>query len=298
MKAFVEELKTSSTETSSPLSKIQGFQPTVPRRFLYKSVAAAVVLAVAIALVLIVSNEPTTENKDTPSAAIVTDKNTDRGGTSTQGPEEEDKGSTSPPDDDSNGPGPGSDPTPVGNGVGRRSEEPKKDAPKTIVEKDAGKQHEKPKKDPEYNPPEGGPTIPRSTEVSIGDKGEGEKQQEQAPEPDAGGESNNPIEPAPDSLAPIPAPPETQPPSKPEKVEPEYPEKAKFQEKEGEVILEIRVSKEGIVVDPVVVLQSTDPIFEKAAIEAVRQWKYSPAMKGGIPVPYVLRVPIKFVWTQ
>jgi len=39
---------------------------------------------------------------------------------------------------------------------------------------------------------------------------------------------------------------------------------------------------------------TTDPAFNRAALEAVRQWKFEPATHKGQPVAYPMRVPITF----
>jgi periplasmic protein TonB len=40
--------------------------------------------------------------------------------------------------------------------------------------------------------------------------------------------------------------------------------------------------------------KSTNPEFEKPAMNAVRQWKFEPAVRGGERVPCKMRVPIRF----
>lgn len=40
--------------------------------------------------------------------------------------------------------------------------------------------------------------------------------------------------------------------------------------------------------------KSTDPAFEKPAVDAVKQWKFEPAIKAGKRVSYKMRVPIRF----
>jgi TonB family protein len=41
-------------------------------------------------------------------------------------------------------------------------------------------------------------------------------------------------------------------------------------------------------------IQFTDPQFEEAATECIRQWKFKPALKNGVPVRAELQVPIIF----
>lgn len=51
----------------------------------------------------------------------------------------------------------------------------------------------------------------------------------------------------------------------------------------GKVKIEFIVDKEGNVVEPYI-LESNNPWFERPTIDAVLQWKFSPAKKGGRPV--------------
>ena len=61
---------------------------------------------------------------------------------------------------------------------------------------------------------------------------------------------------------------------------------------EGRVILEATVDEEGAV-DDVRVLRS-HAIFDEAAVDAVRQWRYEPLLFNGHPVPFVLTVTLSF----
>jgi TonB family protein len=64
---------------------------------------------------------------------------------------------------------------------------------------------------------------------------------------------------------------------------PEYPYQAKRADIEGAVLVEFIVNVQGQVINPIVV-GSTDPVFEKAAIEAVKEWKFAAALHEGQPV--------------
>jgi protein TonB len=59
------------------------------------------------------------------------------------------------------------------------------------------------------------------------------------------------------------------------KINPTYPEEAKKEKIQGEVVLTIVISAEGKVLD-VTVKKSVDERLSKAAIEAVRQWTFEP----------------------
>ncbi|MBN1240072.1 MAG: TonB family protein [Gammaproteobacteria bacterium] len=72
------------------------------------------------------------------------------------------------------------------------------------------------------------------------------------------------------------------------KVPPVYPPEAAGQGLEGSVVVEFTVTDTGDVADPAVV-ESTDAVFERAALDAVRQFKYMPRIAGGeaVAVPGV-----------
>jgi protein TonB len=61
----------------------------------------------------------------------------------------------------------------------------------------------------------------------------------------------------------------------------------------GEVVVSFTVTPSGDVTHAVVV-SSTQRRLEKPALEAVRLWKFSPAMKAGAPVSSSVVQPIAF----
>ncbi|MDX1972394.1 MAG: TonB family protein [Candidatus Sumerlaeia bacterium] len=61
----------------------------------------------------------------------------------------------------------------------------------------------------------------------------------------------------------------------------------------GQVYIIFIVNQEGRVTDPIV-QSSTDPIFDKAAIDAIKNWKFEPGKRAGKPVRFRMRVPITF----
>jgi TonB family protein len=61
---------------------------------------------------------------------------------------------------------------------------------------------------------------------------------------------------------------------------------------EGKVILEAVIDTDGSVID-VKVLRSI-PLLDKSAIEAVRRWKYRPALQQGRPVKVFFTVVVEF----
>ncbi len=74
---------------------------------------------------------------------------------------------------------------------------------------------------------------------------------------------------------------------------PLYPPEARRQKLEGVVNVIFIVDTAGKVVDPRVDT-STHPVFEKPALEALKQWKFEPAVKAGQRVPCKMRIPIRF----
>ena len=96
-----------------------------------------------------------------------------------------------------------------------------------------------------------------------------------------------------------PAPPVTpirvsqlQAPRRIEYVAPIYPEIARMARKEGVVILEAVIDTEGAVVN-LRVLRS-EPLLDRAAQDAVSQWKYEPTLLSGMPVPIVMTITVRF----
>jgi protein TonB len=79
------------------------------------------------------------------------------------------------------------------------------------------------------------------------------------------------------------------------KVDPEYPELAKAARLQALIILEATVGEDGRV-KAVTVLRG-QPIFDEAAVAAVRQWVYKPLLLNGVPTPFVLTVTLKFSFT-
>ena len=87
-----------------------------------------------------------------------------------------------------------------------------------------------------------------------------------------------------------------EPPQRLVHVDPVYPAIAIALRKEGVVILDALLSEDGTLRE-VRVLRA-DPLFEQAAITAVRQWLFSPTVLNGEPVPVVMTVTIRFLLTK
>ena len=74
---------------------------------------------------------------------------------------------------------------------------------------------------------------------------------------------------------------------------PDYPRELKRQRRQGTVHVVFMVDTEGRVMEPVV-HESTDPAFERSALEAVRQWRFEPGTRKGEKVRFKMRIPITF----
>jgi TonB family protein len=79
------------------------------------------------------------------------------------------------------------------------------------------------------------------------------------------------------------------------RVEPDYPEKARKENVDGSVFLEVIIDSEGNV-QKVKVLKESSPHFEfgKEAVKAVRQWKFEPTVYNGKPVAVRVRFSVEF----
>jgi len=77
------------------------------------------------------------------------------------------------------------------------------------------------------------------------------------------------------------------------RIEPAYPEMALRARIQGVVLLEVLVGAEGGVEN--VRLIRGHPLLNAAAVAAVSQWKYSPTLLNGEPVPVIATVTVRFV---
>lgn len=85
---------------------------------------------------------------------------------------------------------------------------------------------------------------------------------------------------------------EIRPPQRVTDIAPVYPAIARAARVEGIVILEAVIGEDGAVRD-VRVLRSL-PLLDDAAIDAVRQWRFTPTLLNGRPVPVVMTVTVAF----
>jgi protein TonB len=82
------------------------------------------------------------------------------------------------------------------------------------------------------------------------------------------------------------------PPQKTKHVDPIYPEIAKSAHVQGVVILEALIDEQGRVADARI-LRSI-PLLDQAAMDAVREWEFTPTLLNGVPVPIVMTVTVQF----
>jgi periplasmic protein TonB len=93
-------------------------------------------------------------------------------------------------------------------------------------------------------------------------------------------------------VAPIRIGGDIRPPTKIRDVAPVYPRLAIEARVQGVVIVEADISAEGKVTEARV-LRSI-PLLDRAALEAVRQWEYTPTLLNGVPRPVVMVVTVNF----
>jgi TonB family protein len=77
-------------------------------------------------------------------------------------------------------------------------------------------------------------------------------------------------------------------------VRPVYPDDLQQLGVEGTVMMRAVISKEGTVLNPVVVNTGVNPGLAKAALDAVRQWTYEPTLLNGQPVEVMTTIDIHF----
>lgn len=77
-------------------------------------------------------------------------------------------------------------------------------------------------------------------------------------------------------------------------VAPQYPRRAKSQDIEGWVELQLTVDPDGEVIDVAVLDAEPKQVFERAAIRAVMRWEFEPPSEAGITENQVGRVVVNF----
>lgn len=77
-------------------------------------------------------------------------------------------------------------------------------------------------------------------------------------------------------------------------VAPEYPERALARGQEGSVVVEFIVDVNGQTRDVRVVSSDPPEVFDRAAVNAVRRWRYEPVIENGVPIEVPARMVINF----
>jgi protein TonB len=77
-------------------------------------------------------------------------------------------------------------------------------------------------------------------------------------------------------------------------VKPRYPDSARRQGIEGTVSLKVRVTERGAVEEVQVEQSAGYPDLDRAAVEAVRRWGFSPARQGNQPMAVWVLIPVTF----
>lgn len=108
--------------------------------------------------------------------------------------------------------------------------------------------------------------------------------------PDAGPRVVTP--PPPPPQRPVPVGGRIKEPKKLAAVAPVYPAIARAARVKGLVILEAVIDERGVVTG-VRVMKSV-PLLDDAAVQAVRQWRYTPTLLNGVPVPVLMTISINF----
>ena len=78
------------------------------------------------------------------------------------------------------------------------------------------------------------------------------------------------------------------------KVDPSYPQVARRAGLGGRVTVRAVIAEDGSV-ESVELFASTNPLFNEAAVDAVRKWRYRPALMNGRPVRVYFSVVVDFL---
>ena len=77
-------------------------------------------------------------------------------------------------------------------------------------------------------------------------------------------------------------------------VDPEFPEFARTRDIKGYVDVEFTVLSDGSVANVTVVKSQPSGVFDKSAVAAVRQWRYRPLFRDGVPIEEHARLRLNF----
>ncbi|PYR34856.1 MAG: hypothetical protein DMF90_15755, partial [Acidobacteria bacterium] len=101
-----------------------------------------------------------------------------------------------------------------------------------------------------------------------------------------------PPPPPPPPAAPVRVGGNIKPPTKVKDVKPVYPAIAQSARVQGVVIIEATIGPDGKVQEAKV-LRSI-PLLDAAALDAVRQWQFTPTLLNNVPVPVIMTVTVNF----
>lgn len=85
-------------------------------------------------------------------------------------------------------------------------------------------------------------------------------------------------------------------PQKTHHVDPVYPQMAILSRTQGVVIIEATIGADGRILDARTL--RADKLLEQAALDAVRQWQYTPSLLNGVPVPVIMTVTVIFTLSK
>jgi len=86
------------------------------------------------------------------------------------------------------------------------------------------------------------------------------------------------------------------PPTKVKDVPPVYPPIAQSARVQGVVIIETVIGADGRV-QGARILRSV-PLLDQAALDAVKQWEFTPTLLNGAPVPVIMTTTVQFTLSQ
>ena len=108
-------------------------------------------------------------------------------------------------------------------------------------------------------------------------------------------ETAPPVEPAPQAHAPVSHSPIVPPvPLSGRTPAPTYPARANRRGESGTVMVEAMIGADGVPTAVRVARRSGSSDLDRAAVEAVRRWRFQPATQDGRPVTGVVNVPVSF----
>ena len=113
--------------------------------------------------------------------------------------------------------------------------------------------------------------------------------------PDGGGDGPRAEAPGPgtnDRTGPYRPGGDIKPPERTVYVAPPYPDLAKIARVQGVVVIECTIDPSGRVVDPRVI--AGHPLLQNAALDAVRQWRYTATRLNGVPIAVLMTVTVNF----